>query len=114
MRTIEQAGLDSREHAAISAAARLLRERFAALEVVLFGSRARGEGDAESDLDLLVVTARPLDWRERQALVDALFDIELEHDVVLSPLVVARDAWQRGPYTVLPIRWEIERDGVTV
>ena len=49
MRTIDQAALDDRERAAIGAAARLLRERFAALQVVLFGSRARGEGDAESD-----------------------------------------------------------------
>jgi predicted nucleotidyltransferase len=114
MRTIDQAALDDRERVAIRAAARLLRERFSALQVVLFGSRARGEGDAESDLDLLVLTARPLDWRERQALVDALFEIELAHEVVLSPLVVMRDAWQHGPYTVLPIHAEVERDGVTV
>ena len=71
--TIDQAALDDKERAAIRAAARLLRERFAAVEVVLFGSRARGEGDAESDLDLLVLTARPLRWRERHALIDALF-----------------------------------------
>ena len=112
MRTIDQAALDDRERAAIRAAARLLRERFAALQVVLFGSRARGKGDAESDLDLLV--ARPIDWRERQALVDALFEIELTHEVILSPLVVMRDAWQQGPYTALPIHEEVERDGVTV
>ena len=111
MRTIDQAALDDRERAAIRAAARLLHERFAALQVVLFGSRARGEGDAESDLDLLV--ARPIDWRERQALVDALFEIELTHEVILSPLVVMR-AWQQGPYTALPIHEEVERDGVTV
>jgi len=54
IRTINQTALDDHERAAIRAAARLLRERFAALEVVLFGSRARGEGDAESDLDLLM------------------------------------------------------------
>jgi predicted nucleotidyltransferase len=113
MRTIDQAALDDKERAAVRAAARLLRERFAAVEVVLFGSRARGEGDAESDLDLLVLTARPLHWRERHALIDALFEVDITYDVVLSPLVVTREAWQHGPYTVLPIHAEVERDGVT-
>jgi AbrB family looped-hinge helix DNA binding protein len=58
MRTIDQAALDGRERAALDAAARLSRERFTALQGMLFGSRARGEGDAESDLDLLILTAR--------------------------------------------------------
>ena len=44
--------------------------------------------------------------------IDALFEIELTYDVVLSPLVVMRDAWKHGPYTVLPIHAEVERDGV--
>lgn len=114
MRTIDDARLDGHERAALRAAARVIRERFPVVDLVLFGSRARGEGDIESDLDLLVLTARPLAWQERQALVDALFEIEIEHDVVLSPLVVERDAWRRGPYSVLPIHAEIERDGLAV
>jgi hypothetical protein len=61
-----------------------------------------------------VLTARPRDWKERQALVDALFDIELEHNVVLSPLVVAREAWRHGLYAALPIRAEVDRDGLAV
>jgi predicted nucleotidyltransferase len=114
MLTIDQAALDGRERNAIRAAAQLLRERFTAQQVILFGSRARGEGDPDSDLDLLVVTARPLDWQDRQALVNALFEIELTYDVLLSPLVVTHEAWQHGPYIVLPIHAEVERDGVMV
>jgi len=114
MRTIDEAWLDARERAALETAARVLKDRFPVVGLVLFGSRARGEGDSESDLDLLVLTAQPLDWRERQAVVDALFDVELEHDVVLSPLVIEHDAWRYGPYAVLPIHAEIERDGIAV
>ncbi len=58
-------------------------------QVLLFGSRARGEGDAYSDYDLLIVTndtytpRGKMDWenRIRKALVlslDAPFDVILQ------------------------------------
>jgi predicted nucleotidyltransferase len=113
-RRLQQAAVSERERDALKAAATMLKRRFPVAEVVLFGSRARGEGDPESDLDLLVLTTRSLDWRERAAIVDALFDIELSHDVVLSPLVVPQAEWRRGAYAGLPIHDEIGRDGVAV
>ncbi len=45
-------------------------------------------------------------------ITDALFDVELEFQVVISTLVVCEEDWERGPYQVLPIRDEIERYGV--
>jgi len=99
MRSIEEATLEEHERAALKAMAQVLREHFPATDIMLFGARARGEGDVESDLDLLALTARPVSWRERQPLVDALFDIELEYDVVLSPLVAEDDAWRHGVYS---------------
>lgn len=112
MRALDQIDLGSRECAALEEAVRLLKARFPVEQVILFGSKARGDGDPESDLDLLILTTRELGWREQDALVDALFDIELAHDVLLSPLAVARREWETGPYRVLPIHAEIERDGV--
>ncbi len=43
--------------------------------VVLFGSRARGDGDAESDLDLFVEMETPRRPPERAADVAALFGL---------------------------------------
>jgi predicted nucleotidyltransferase len=114
MRTLEKLPLTTAERAAVEAAARLLRARFPVEQVMLFGSRARGQGDPESDLDLLVLTTRAMGWREREALVDALFELELAYEVVLSPLVVARDAWEKGPYRVLPLHAEVVRDGIVL
>ena len=79
---------------------------------MLFGSKARGTDDPESDIDLLVLTSRELDRCERNALIDALFDIELENDVVISPIVLPLTEWEGGICRVLPIRDEIDRDGV--
>ena len=56
--------------------------------VVLFGSRARGDHDAESDVDLLVVTAREQD----KAVVDRLTPRD---DVVFFTLAVSEAEYRR-------------------
>ena len=71
----------------------------------LFGSRARGEGRDDSDLDLFV-SVRGLSRDERRAVIDNAADLGLEHGLVLSPLVVDTDAWRND----LPMAREIARE----
>ncbi len=106
--------LAERERAAIVEAASLLRSVLPVHEIQLFGSKCRGDDDAESDVDLLVLTQRPTTRAERHAACDALYPLQLARDVVISLLVVAAADWRSGLYSVLPIRREIEEDGVTV
>lgn len=112
MRRLRDLNLPEHERRAIEAASSLLRDRFPVTQVVLFGSKARGGSDQESDIDLLVLTTRPLAWHEQARIVHALYPLQLEHGVVFSPLIVAADDWSAGLFQVLPIRKEIERDGV--
>jgi predicted nucleotidyltransferase len=114
MSTLEAISLSRQERLALAAAVQALKDHFPVEQVLLFGSRARGEGNAESDLDILVLTTREMTWIERRAVIDALFDIELAHDVLLSPLIVSGQEWRQGPYRILPIHDEIARDGVVV
>jgi hypothetical protein len=55
---------------------------------------------------------RALSWREHNAITDALFAIEWEHDVVISTLIAPSSEWEEGLYAVLPIHDEIEQHGV--
>jgi len=112
MRTITEIALKPSDREAIIAATMLLKERFPVTRVTLFGSKATGRDDVESDIDLLILTSRKLDWRERDAITDALFDVEMSHDVVISTLVLPAEEWENGPYRVLPIRDEVDREGV--
>jgi len=75
----------------------------------LFGSRARGEGTEQSDLDVLVLVSK-LTKLDRRAIVDLAYDLELEAHLILSPLVRDSAAWP--PPTLLAT--EIERDGVVL
>lgn len=114
MKTLDQAPLEAKDRRAIEAAAAILRERFPVASVVLFGSKARGDDDEESDIDLLVLTTLPLSWQERNAVTDSLFNLQLEHSVVISTVVVSEEEWDHGVYQVLPIHEAVEEEGVTV
>jgi len=112
MKTIEEISLKGNEKKAILEATKMLKEKFPVKEVILFGSKARGDDDEYSDIDLLLLTTRPIHWKERQSIVHALFDIGLEHDVIFSILVHTTHDWNEGICTAFPIHKEISREGV--
>ena len=112
MKTLAHISLKANDRKAIEATKNLLVQKYPVELIVLYGSKATGTDDAESDIDLLVLTTRELTWRERDAITDALYDIQLTHNVVISTLVVSAREWSEGRYSVLPIHDEVERYGV--
>ncbi|HEY5197242.1 MAG TPA: nucleotidyltransferase domain-containing protein [Solirubrobacteraceae bacterium] len=88
------------DEAVITEAGRRLREAAPAARIILFGSRARGDGGRHSDLDFLVVepeveNATEESVRLRHALRDLLVPMDI---VVMSELDVAR--WRDVPGTL--------------
>ena len=77
-------------------------------------SKARGDRDEHSDIDLLVVASGLLHWKEENAIVGALFDIDMEYDVIFSPLFTYSDEWENGIFTEFPVYKEISQDGAVV
>ena len=80
------------DNATIQAIAQLIVERFDPEQVVLFGSHARGEAGAHSDVDLLVVLRTDARWPQlgnpiRRAIAERFV---LPVDVVIcSPEILA-------------------------
>jgi predicted nucleotidyltransferase len=69
--------------------------------VLLFGSQARGEAGAGSDIDVLCVMKNQFDYGDlisRTSLATA--EISLKHDVVISRVFVTREAYafQDSPF----------------
>ena len=114
MRTLDDLSLKDNEREAIREATRTLKEKFPVKEVILFGSKARGDDDPESDIDLLLLTTRPIHWKERHSIVEALFDIEMKYDVVISIIVNSVNDWQTGLSSLLPIHEEITQEGIAI
>ncbi len=114
MRQLAEISLRPSDRQAVEAALGVLRAQLPLERVILFGSKARGDDDAESDIDLLLLTERRCNWSEKRALLGALGPLERSHGVVFSVLIVPRDEWEHGRYQALPIHLAVERDGVAV
>ena len=112
MKRLDDIPLSPNQLQALDEVRRRLFRDFDVEAILLYGSVARGEADEESDLDLLVLTTKPLTRTARHRITDAVFEVNLHHGTNLSTLVVDRSAWEAGPVSVLPIRDEILKDGI--
>ncbi|MBM4360971.1 MAG: nucleotidyltransferase domain-containing protein [Deltaproteobacteria bacterium] len=102
--------LSPQETATLDTFASALRARFGARMsgVTLFGSRARGEGRGDSDLDLLVLVDG-VTRKERGEVLDLACDLGVASGLVLSPLVAATEAWRPE----LPLARAVASEGVS-
>lgn len=81
-------------------------------QVVLYGSRARGTAERDSDIDTMVVLDSVPDfWREKARIGPIAGRVSLEHDVVLSAMPVgARELAEPSTALIESVR----REGVRV
>ena len=53
--------------------------------VILFGSRAEGKANKYSDFDILVIlNTNNYDWETRYQIMEIVYNIELENDVIID------------------------------
>lgn len=83
-------------------------------EVILYGSRARGDAGLASDWDFLILVDQPLDDYRIVEIKNRLYDLELETDTVLTSIVRTRDEWNSPRYSILPFKRAVEQEGVSL
>src|SRR3990172_6524229 len=83
------------------------------LQVMLFGSGARGGRRADSDVDLLIITRRD-DWREQEPIRLLAARFSNEHDVFLSTRVMSLSHYLRMQ-NVQPLFYQsMRRDAIVL
>jgi len=84
-----------------------------AAEVVLFGSRARGDFHDESDWDILIlVDKEETDFNFKRQIRRALYELELKQGTVISSVITNKKFWQ--DISVTPLYKEVEKDGIVL
>jgi predicted nucleotidyltransferase len=102
--------LNAEERDALSKVTQILRERFGATEIILYGSAARGQMDAESDIDLLVVLPK-FDWEIQKEISAVCFEAELQCDRIISAMCYTTDEMENSPLRSSPLVLTARREG---
>jgi predicted nucleotidyltransferase len=83
------------------------------VSAVLFGSRARGEASAHSDMDVLVVVTDP-GLEERKMIHHMAVEICIEFGIYPSTRVWSCQHWRLVQKQRTMLYWNISRDGINL
>ncbi len=114
MKTLEQLNLKENERKALQEFKESLLERFSDAEIILYGSKTRGDNKEFSDIDLLILLESDVDTKLEEEIIGLAYDIELEYDVVFGLLIELKTFWNSDLANAMPIHWNIDREGITV
>jgi uncharacterized protein len=81
-------------------------------EIMLFGSRARGDYKQTSDWDFLILLQKKASEDFKDTIRNKLFDLELETDQVVSSIIQEKSAWEELKIT--PLYKIIQKEGVKI
>ncbi|MBL7063020.1 MAG: nucleotidyltransferase domain-containing protein [Anaerolineae bacterium] len=105
--------LPERERRAIEAFLKRVRRAYPqrVKQMRLFGSKARGDSNADSDIDILLVVDEE-DWRFRHAISNVAADVSLAYDVLVEPRVIGQARWDEMRRHRFALYENVQAEGV--
>lgn len=90
-----------------------LRKRFGPLikEVILFGSKVRGESDSASDIDILIVLTN-LSWEIKKSISELAAEKNLKHNVIISTIRYDENTWENPAVKASPFGKTVREEGI--
>ncbi len=82
--------------------------------MILFGSRARGDADPESDMDVVVILEGAADRAAKEYVSGCAWEAGFDHGIVVVPVVFGRGDWEGGPERQSLFVRAVEAEGVPV
>jgi uncharacterized protein len=81
------------------------------LDLMLFGSRARGDESPDSDIDVLVLLSKS-NWPIEHRVLTIASRLSLELDVIFNPYIVSQERWEWMQQVQHPLYHSITSEGV--
>lgn len=82
-------------------------------EIILYGSRARGDDRPDSDWDILVLTDYPVDMEKERNFRNNLYDLELESGESFSLFIYSKYDWTTRQ-RITPFYQNVSQEGVAL
>ncbi len=81
-------------------------------EVILYGSRARGDAEPDSDWDFLVLTSFQFPFEMEETLHCRIYPVQLVNDAVLTMMVEPKSDWRLALNQTTPFYANVDREGL--
>ncbi len=91
-----------------------IREIDPQAEIILFGSRARGDFDNDSDWDVLILTRRKKITFDYEVLLrDSIFNLEIQTGEIISLITYTKEDWQTKK-SISPLFSNVSKEGIII
>jgi len=80
-------------------------------EVILYGSRARGDERTDSDWDILILTDYSVSLQTERMFRDKIYDLELETGEPFSVFAYSKNDWQTKQ-RITPFYQNVTQEGI--
>lgn len=90
-----------------------LSEEVQLLNLKVFGSRAKGNADKYSDMDVFV-EVESVSKKIRDKINDIAWEVGYENFMVISPIIFSRDEIENSPLRLSPIVKSILEEGIGI
>ena len=105
--------MNPRDYKIASELKRRLGEALELIDFKVYGSKARGDDDEFSDLDVFVEVTT-LDGKTKDIISEIAWELGLENSMVISPLVFSVDETENSALRASPILLNIKEEGIRV
>lgn len=96
----------------ISRVKQMAAEKYPEAEIRLFGSRARGDANDDSDWDFLILLPEEkISFSRERKIMDDFYEIELATGQLLSAFIRPKFVWE-SRYPITPLFQNVEKEGI--
>lgn len=106
--------LNANEVLALTKLKSSVSECFSLDRIILFGSKARGDYDKDSDVDLLVIVGENNNFENKGKLSDIVFNINLEYDTLFTCILKNKQKWTNGVGEYTSFIEDVRNEGIEI